>query len=229
MSLAKPRPAKKPAFSRRTFHLPGTVSQDELFALVRQLNVDPRFPSSFRNCRFRRTSTNSPISTATSRTERCGWPPSGESRAPTPRRTLRRYPLHAPRCPRTPCPHGQRPRRKASSSSVGHPRWPAAQFCSSSATRRRAATPQSPSATPAPRISLGHTRTADILVMAAGRPRTLPRGTCIKPGAVVIDVGTNRIDDATPQGGRRLVGDADFHAIKEVASCITPSPVASAP
>jgi methylenetetrahydrofolate dehydrogenase (NADP+) / methenyltetrahydrofolate cyclohydrolase len=68
-----------------------------------------------------------------------------------------------------------------------------------------------------------HTREADIVVMAAGRPGTLLAGM-VKPGAVVIDVGTNRIDAPDRKRGWRLVGDADFEALKEVASWITPVP-----
>ncbi len=67
------------------------------------------------------------------------------------------------------------------------------------------------------------TRTADIVVVAAGRPDTL-RGDMLKPGAVVIDVGVNRIPDATRPKGFRLVGDADFASCAEVASAITPVP-----
>ncbi len=68
-----------------------------------------------------------------------------------------------------------------------------------------------------------HTRQADIVVVAAGRPKTLT-ADMVRPGAVVIDVGTNRIDDATRKRGWRLVGDADFPEVKEVASWITPVP-----
>ena len=46
----------------------------------------------------------------------------------------------------------------------------------------------------------------------------------IKPGACVIDVGVNRVEDATKKNGYRLVGDVDFNAIKEVAGSITPVP-----
>ena len=67
------------------------------------------------------------------------------------------------------------------------------------------------------------TRQADILVVAAGRPATVT-GDMIKPGAVVIDVGVNRIADATKKNGFRLVGDVDFDSAKEVASLITPVP-----
>ncbi len=67
------------------------------------------------------------------------------------------------------------------------------------------------------------TREADIVVMAAGRPNTLT-AEMVKPGAVVIDVGTNRIEDASRKRGWRLVGDVDFAAVKEVASWITPVP-----
>ncbi len=68
-----------------------------------------------------------------------------------------------------------------------------------------------------------HTREADIVVMAAGRPNTLT-ADMVREGAVVIDVGTNRIDDATRERGWRLVGDADYRAVREVASWITPVP-----
>jgi methylenetetrahydrofolate dehydrogenase (NADP+)/methenyltetrahydrofolate cyclohydrolase len=67
------------------------------------------------------------------------------------------------------------------------------------------------------------TREADVVVMAAGRPNTL-RAEMVRPGVVVIDVGTNRIEDATRKRGWRLVGDADFPALREVASWITPVP-----
>jgi len=67
------------------------------------------------------------------------------------------------------------------------------------------------------------TRQADILVVAAGRPNTVT-GDMIKPGAVVIDVGVNRIPDATKKSGFRLVGDVDFDSAAQVASLITPVP-----
>ena len=67
------------------------------------------------------------------------------------------------------------------------------------------------------------TREADVVVVAAGRPDTL-KGGMLKPGAVVIDVGVNRIPDATKPKGFRLVGDADFASCAEVASAITPVP-----
>ena len=67
------------------------------------------------------------------------------------------------------------------------------------------------------------TKTADVVVVAAGRPNTL-RGDMLKPGAVVIDVGVNRIPDATKPKGYRLVGDADFDSCAAVASAITPVP-----
>ena len=69
----------------------------------------------------------------------------------------------------------------------------------------------------------GHTRRADILIVAAGRARMIT-AEMVKPGAVVIDVGTNRVADARLQSGMRLVGDVDFDAVREVASRITPVP-----
>ena len=65
-----------------------------------------------------------------------------------------------------------------------------------------------------------HTRRADVLVAAVGRPRMIT-GDMIKPGAVVIDVGINRLP---PEEGGKLVGDVDFESAKEVASLITPVP-----
>lgn len=67
------------------------------------------------------------------------------------------------------------------------------------------------------------TRNADILVAAIGKPQFVT-GDMIKPGAVVIDVGINRVDDSTAAKGYRLVGDVDFEAAKEIASAITPVP-----
>ncbi len=68
-----------------------------------------------------------------------------------------------------------------------------------------------------------YTRTADVVVVATGRPNTLT-GDMLKPGAVVIDVGVNRIPDATKPKGFRLVGDADFTSCASVASAMTPVP-----
>ena len=67
------------------------------------------------------------------------------------------------------------------------------------------------------------TREADVVVVAAGRPNTLT-GDMLKPGAVVIDVGVNRVPDATKPKGFRLVGDADFESCAKVVGAITPVP-----
>lgn len=67
------------------------------------------------------------------------------------------------------------------------------------------------------------TREADVVIVAAGRPNVLT-GEMLKPGAVVIDVGVNRIPDATRPKGFRLVGDADFESCSKVAGAITPVP-----
>lgn len=69
----------------------------------------------------------------------------------------------------------------------------------------------------------GVVRTADVLVAAVGRPEMV-RGDWVKPGAVVIDVGVNRVEDPTHPKGSRLVGDVCFDEVKEVASAITPVP-----
>ena len=67
------------------------------------------------------------------------------------------------------------------------------------------------------------TRRADILIVAAGRPEMIT-ADMVKPGVVVIDVGMNRIPDATKKSGTRLVGDVAFAPVREVASMITPVP-----
>jgi methylenetetrahydrofolate dehydrogenase (NADP+)/methenyltetrahydrofolate cyclohydrolase len=81
-------------------------------------------------------------------------------------------------------------------------------------------------------VTVCHTKTrdlrsitlqGDILVVAAGRPEVVT-GDQIKPGAVVIDVGVNRVEDTTKEKGYRLVGDVKFSEAVEVASLITPVP-----
>ena len=66
-------------------------------------------------------------------------------------------------------------------------------------------------------------RQADILVAAIGKAQFV-KADWIKPGATVIDVGTNSIPDATKKSGYRLVGDVDFEPAREVAGAITPVP-----
>ena len=81
-------------------------------------------------------------------------------------------------------------------------------------------------------VTLCHTRTknmaeftrqADILIAAAGRPGTIT-ADMVKDGAVVIDVGVNRVEDASRERGYRLTGDVDFEAVAAKASAITPVP-----
>jgi methylenetetrahydrofolate dehydrogenase (NADP+)/methenyltetrahydrofolate cyclohydrolase len=67
----------------------------------------------------------------------------------------------------------------------------------------------------------GVVRRADIVVAAVGRPEMV-KGDWIKPGATVIDVGINRVDDG--KGGTRLVGDVDYASASQVAGAITPVP-----
>lgn len=69
----------------------------------------------------------------------------------------------------------------------------------------------------------GTCRKADVLIAAIGRPEMI-RGDWIKPGAYVIDVGINRIEDSTRKRGYRLVGDVAFDEAVEVAGAITPVP-----
>ena len=67
------------------------------------------------------------------------------------------------------------------------------------------------------------TRQADILVAAIGRPRAVS-AAMVRPGAVVIDVGINRVDDPARKSGYRLVGDVDYDTVAPVAGAITPVP-----
>jgi 5,10-methylene-tetrahydrofolate dehydrogenase/methenyl tetrahydrofolate cyclohydrolase len=81
-------------------------------------------------------------------------------------------------------------------------------------------------------VTICHSRTkdlaevcarADILVAAVGR-REIVKKEWVKPGAVVIDVGTNRVDDPSAKRGYRLTGDVDFAEVKNIAGAISPSP-----
>jgi len=68
-----------------------------------------------------------------------------------------------------------------------------------------------------------HCRRADILIAAMGSPEFV-KADMVKPGAVVIDVGVNRINDPSSKDGSRLVGDVDFSRVQPVAGKITPNP-----
>lgn len=81
-------------------------------------------------------------------------------------------------------------------------------------------------------VTIAHSRTkdiaatvgkADIVVAAVGRALFV-KPEWLKPGAVVIDVGINSVDDSTDKRGYKLVGDVEFEGCKEVASLITPVP-----
>ncbi|MCL5096893.1 MAG: bifunctional 5,10-methylene-tetrahydrofolate dehydrogenase/5,10-methylene-tetrahydrofolate cyclohydrolase [Candidatus Omnitrophica bacterium] len=69
----------------------------------------------------------------------------------------------------------------------------------------------------------GHCRRADILIAAIGVAKFV-RPDMVKPGAVVVDVGVNRVSDPAAKGGYRLVGDVDFEGVRKVAGKITPNP-----
>jgi methylenetetrahydrofolate dehydrogenase (NADP+)/methenyltetrahydrofolate cyclohydrolase len=68
-----------------------------------------------------------------------------------------------------------------------------------------------------------HCRRADILIAALGSPQFV-KSNMVKPGAVVIDVGVNRVPDPSAKGGWRLTGDVDFAGVQPVAGKITPNP-----
>lgn len=68
-----------------------------------------------------------------------------------------------------------------------------------------------------------HCRRADIIIAAMGVPHFV-KADMVRPGAVIMDVGVNRIPDATAKNGSRLVGDVDFAAVQPLAGLITPNP-----
>ena len=68
-----------------------------------------------------------------------------------------------------------------------------------------------------------HCRRADVIIAAMGQAHFV-KADMVKPGAVVVDVGVNRIDDPAAKNGYRLVGDVDFEAVRQVAGAITPNP-----
>jgi methylenetetrahydrofolate dehydrogenase (NADP+)/methenyltetrahydrofolate cyclohydrolase len=68
-----------------------------------------------------------------------------------------------------------------------------------------------------------HTRQADIIIAAAGRPDTIT-ADMVQEGVVVIDVGVNRVDDPSSDRGYKLVGDVDFDGVVEKAAAISPVP-----
>jgi methylenetetrahydrofolate dehydrogenase (NADP+)/methenyltetrahydrofolate cyclohydrolase len=70
---------------------------------------------------------------------------------------------------------------------------------------------------------LFHTKRADIVIAAIGKPEAI-HGDMLRPGAVVIDVGINRVEDASTPKGYRVVGDVHFESARRVASLITPVP-----
>jgi methylenetetrahydrofolate dehydrogenase (NADP+)/methenyltetrahydrofolate cyclohydrolase len=67
------------------------------------------------------------------------------------------------------------------------------------------------------------TRRADILIVAIGIPQAI-NSSMVKPGAVVIDIGINRIEDSSRKRGYRLVGDVDYDSVAQVCEAITPVP-----
>jgi len=67
------------------------------------------------------------------------------------------------------------------------------------------------------------TRQADLLIVAIGKPGFVT-GDMVKPGAVVVDIGINRVSDASHPKGYRVVGDVNYEAVSKVASAITPVP-----
>jgi methylenetetrahydrofolate dehydrogenase (NADP+)/methenyltetrahydrofolate cyclohydrolase len=219
---AKARACAEAGIFSETFHLPAETGQAELLDLVRRLNADARFHAILPQLPLPpQIEERTIVDAVDPRKDVDGLHPNNLGRL-----------LRGETSGAIPCtPHGvlellnrtgNDPAGKhvviaGRSTLVGRP---LAVLLSNKAAGANATVTICHTATP----DLGRfTREADVVVMAAGRPNTLT-ADMVRPGAVVIDVGTNRIDDPTRKRGWRLVGDADFEAVKEVASWITPVP-----
>jgi methylenetetrahydrofolate dehydrogenase (NADP+)/methenyltetrahydrofolate cyclohydrolase len=205
-----------------TFHLPAETSQDELMALVRRLNADPSVHGILPQLPFPAHINERVVLDAVDpRKDVDGLHPLNLGR-------LLRGETSGP----IPCtPHGVQellvrtgndPAGKhvvvvGRSTLVGRP---LSVMLSNKAAGANATVTVCHTGTP---DIAAHSRQADILVVAAGHPKTIT-AEMVKPGAVVIDVGINRIDDPSRERGWRLVGDVDYSAVREVASWITPVP-----
>ncbi|MCC7365586.1 MAG: bifunctional 5,10-methylene-tetrahydrofolate dehydrogenase/5,10-methylene-tetrahydrofolate cyclohydrolase [Dehalococcoidia bacterium] len=206
----------------QTFHLPEETTQDDLFALVRELNADPRFHAILPQLPApKQIDERAYVDTILPEKDADGLHPANLGRL------LRGEMDHALPC----TPHGviELLRRTGNdpagkhvvvvgrSTLVGRP---LAVLLSNKAAGANATVTICHTGTP----DIGRfTREADIVVMAAGRPNTL-RADMVREGVIVIDVGTNRVDDATRERGWRLVGDVDYAAVRQVASWITKVP-----
>ncbi len=204
-----------------TFHLPETIDQHHLISRILDLNEDRRFhailvqlplpPHLDENAVTNAIDPNKDVDGVTAvnmgrllRGEPCPWPA-------TPAGVLEL--LHRSGHP----PAGKHIVICGRSNIVGKPL--AAIFIQKN-PRANATVTLCHTATP----DLAHfTRQADILIAAMGSPRAIT-ADMVRPGAVVIDVGNNWIEDPSRPSGRRLVGDVDFHAVREVAAAITPVP-----
>jgi methylenetetrahydrofolate dehydrogenase (NADP+)/methenyltetrahydrofolate cyclohydrolase len=218
----KARACEEAGIVSETFHLPSATPEDEVLALVAELNGDPRFHAILPQLPVpAHIDERALIDAVDPRKDVDGLHPANLGR-------LLRGETSGP----IPCtPHGVQqlllqtgndPAGKHTvivgrSTLVGRP---LAVLLSNKAAGANSTVTICHTATP---DLAHHTRAADIVVMAAGRPCMLT-AAMVRPGAVVIDVGINRIEDATRKRGWRLVGDADFAQVREVASWITPVP-----
>lgn len=218
----KARDCEQVGIFSETFHLAPETTQEELLALVRQLNADARFHAILPQIPVPdQIDERVYIDTIDPEKDADGLHPTNLGRL------LRGETDHALPC--TPNgvlellvrtgndPAGKHAVVVGRSTLVGRP---LAVLLSNKAKGANATVTICHTGTP--NLSL-HTRQADIVVMAAGRANTLT-ADMVKPGAVVVDVGTNRVDDPSRKRGWRLTGDVDFAAVREVASWISPVP-----
>ena len=218
----KNRDARELGLHSRQITLPAETTEAELLGLVHGLNADPEIHGILVQLPLPDGSTG-PRSFSRSTPART-WTASIRSTSDDWRRAPRTCSRHVPRAAWWSSSYAPVTTRRENTAwwSVAPTSWgvPWPRFCSAKAG---VATRPSAWPTPAHRTSARSLDSRDILVVAIGRPNTVTRAM-VKPGAVVIDVGVNRVEDSSKKNGYRLVGDVAFGEVCEVASAITPVP-----
>ncbi len=218
---AKGEAAQDAGIYTETFHLPGSITQEELLEFISRLNADHRFHAIL---------VQLPLPSHLSEEKVIGAiSPEKDVDGVTPLnmgRLLRGEPCPQPCTPKGVVElllrSGYRPEGKhvvicGRSNIVGKP------LAAILMQKREGANATVTVCHTGTRDLAYFTRQAEILIAAMGQPKAIT-ADMVRPGAVVIDVGNNWIPDPGRKSGRRLVGDVDFEAVKEVAGAITPVP-----
>ncbi len=217
----KERACQEAGIFTQTFHLPATISQEELLALIRRLNQDPHFHGILTQLPFPSHMNEGEVI--------CALDPDKDVDGLHPVNMGRLAQGMTCYVPATPAgiqqlllrtghpPQGKHVVMCGRSNIVGKPM---AVLLMQKQDGANATVTVCHTATQG---LAAITRQADILIVAVGRPKTVT-ADMVKEGAVVIDVGINRVEDPSRKQGYRLVGDVDFEAVSEKAAAITPVP-----